>query len=107
MQLQIKVDDATGKIVDPRYQTFGCVAAIASSSVATAWVKGKNLEEVMSIKNREIAEYLFLPPVKFQCSLLPEYAIKAAVEDYQAKKAKAAAENSEADAGSIEKAANA
>ncbi|CBI28548.3 unnamed protein product, partial [Vitis vinifera] len=88
MKLQIKVDDQTGKIVDACFKTFGCGSAIASSSVATEWVKGKQTEEVLSIKNTEIAKHLSLPPVKLHCSMLAEDAIKAAVKDYEAKRAK-------------------
>ncbi|KAL1290658.1 hypothetical protein HN51_059178 [Arachis hypogaea] len=88
MKLQIKVDEKTGKIVDARFKTFGCGSAIASSSVATEWVKGKRMEEVLSIKNTEIAKHLSLPPVKLHCSMLAEDAIKAAVKDYEAKCAK-------------------
>ncbi|CAL9059199.1 iron-sulfur cluster assembly protein 1 [Musa acuminata AAA Group] len=95
MKLQIKVDDATGKIVDACFKTFGCGSAIASSSVATEWVKGKHMEEVLSIKNTEIAKHLSLPPVKLHCSMLAEDAIKAAVKDYEAKKAKLEAGNAE------------
>ncbi|KAI5329807.1 hypothetical protein L3X38_029204 [Prunus dulcis] len=82
---RIKVDDSTGKIVDACFKTFGCGSAIASSSVATEWVKGKQMEEVLTIKNTEIAKHLSLPPVKLHCSMLAEDAIKAAVKDYQAK----------------------
>ncbi|KAJ6882237.1 iron-sulfur cluster assembly protein 1-like [Populus alba x Populus x berolinensis] len=88
MKLQIKVDDTTGEIIDARFKTFGCGSAIASSSVATEWVKGKQMEEVMTIKNTEIAKHLSLPPVKLHCSMLAEDAIKAAVKDYQIKRAK-------------------
>ncbi|KAJ6868944.1 iron-sulfur cluster assembly protein 1-like [Populus alba x Populus x berolinensis] len=88
MKLQIKVDDNTGEIIDARFKTFGCGSAIASSSVATEWVKGKQMEEVMTIKNTEIAKHLSLPPVKLHCSMLAEDAIKAAVKDYQTKRAK-------------------
>ncbi|KAG5019709.1 hypothetical protein AAZX31_06G173500 [Glycine max] len=91
MKLQIKVDDKTGKIVDARFKTFGCGSAIASSSVATEWVKGKQMEEVLTIKNTEIAKHLSLPPVKLHCSMLAEDAIKAAVKDYEAKRASASA----------------
>ncbi|KAK7265681.1 hypothetical protein RJT34_33304 [Clitoria ternatea] len=91
MKLQIRVDDKTGKIVDARFKTFGCGSAIASSSVATEWVKGKQMEEVLSIKNTDIAKHLSLPPVKLHCSMLAEDAIKAAVKDYETKRAKAAA----------------
>ncbi|KAE9601431.1 hypothetical protein Lal_00023792 [Lupinus albus] len=89
MKLQIKVDEITGKIVDARFKTFGCGSAIASSSVATEWVKGKQMGEVLSIKNTEIAKHLSLPPVKLHCSMLAEDAIKAAVKDYEAKRTKA------------------
>nr|GMC72244.1 iron-sulfur cluster assembly protein 1-like [Ipomoea batatas] len=88
MKLQIKVDDESGKIVDACFKTFGCGSAIASSSVATEWVKGKQMEEVLTIKNTEIAKHLSLPPVKLHCSMLAEDAIKAAVKDYEVKRAK-------------------
>ncbi|GAU30114.1 hypothetical protein TSUD_295950 [Trifolium subterraneum] len=91
MKLQIKVDPITGEIVDARFKTFGCGSAIASSSVATEWVKGKQMEEVLTIKNTEIAKHLSLPPVKLHCSMLAEDAIKAAVKDYEAKRASATA----------------
>ncbi|CAI9280048.1 unnamed protein product [Lactuca saligna] len=86
MKLQIKVDEETGKITDACFKTFGCGSAIASSSVATEWVKGKQMEEVLTIKNTEIAKHLSLPPVKLHCSMLAEDAIKAAVKDYEAKR---------------------
>ena len=85
MKLQIKVNPATGLIEDARFKTYGCGSAIASSSLVTEWVKGKTLDEAMSIKNTTIAEELALPPVKIHCSILAEDAIKAAVKDYQAK----------------------
>nr|XP_016494220.1 PREDICTED: iron-sulfur cluster assembly scaffold protein IscU-like [Nicotiana tabacum] len=88
MKLQIKVDEETGKITDACFKTFGCGSAIASSSVAPEWVKGKQMEEVLSVKNTEIAKHLSLPPVKLHCSMLAEDAIKAAVKDYAAKWAK-------------------
>ncbi|GFP92358.1 iron-sulfur cluster assembly protein 1 [Phtheirospermum japonicum] len=88
MKLQIKVDEESGKIVDACFKTFGCGSAIASSSVATEWVKGKQMEEVLSIKNTEIAKHLSLPPVKLHCSMLAEDAIKAAVKDYEKKRLK-------------------
>ncbi|KAG2244653.1 hypothetical protein Bca4012_023386 [Brassica carinata] len=88
MKLQIKVDEKTGQIVDARFKTFGCGSAIASSSVATEWVKGKAMEEVLTIKNTEIAKHLSLPPVKLHCSMLAEDAIKAAVKDYKEKRVK-------------------
>jgi nitrogen fixation NifU-like protein len=86
MKLQIKVDDE-GNIVDSCFKTFGCGSAIASSSVATEWVKGKSLDEVTTIKNSDIAKHLSLPPVKLHCSMLAEDAIKAAVKDIKAKRA--------------------
>ena len=83
MKLQIKVED--GKIVDVAFKTFGCGSAIASSSLATEWIKGKNIEEAMGIKDKEIAEHLSLPPIKKHCSMLAEDAIKAAINDYKSK----------------------
>ncbi|CAN8325576.1 unnamed protein product [Cochlearia groenlandica] len=88
MKLQIRVDEKTGQIVDARFKTFGCGSAIASSSVATEWVKGKAMEEVLTIKNTQIAKHLSLPPVKLHCSMLAEDAIKAAVKDYKEKRVK-------------------
>jgi len=85
MRLQIEVDDATGQIMDAKFKTFGCGSAIASSSLATEWLKGKSLDEAMKIDNMEIVEELALPPVKIHCSVLAEDAIKAAIEDYQKK----------------------
>jgi nitrogen fixation protein NifU and related proteins len=85
MKLQIKVDPATGLIQDARFKTYGCGSAIASSSLITEWVKGKSLDEAMTIKNTHIAEELALPPVKIHCSILAEDAIKAAVQDYKTK----------------------
>ena len=82
MKLQIKVDES-GKIVDARFKTFGCGSAIASSSLATEWVKGKTIEEALKIKNTIIAKELSLPPVKLHCSMLAEDAIKAALNDYR------------------------
>jgi iron-sulfur cluster assembly enzyme ISCU, mitochondrial len=84
MKLQIKVDD-DGNIVESKFKTFGCGSAIASSSVATEWVKGKTVDEVLSIKNADIASHLKLPPVKLHCSMLAEDAIKAAVKDWKDK----------------------
>jgi nitrogen fixation protein NifU and related proteins len=84
MKLQIKVG-ADGLIEDARFKTYGCGSAIASSSLVTEWVKGKTLDEAMSIRNTQIAEELALPPVKIHCSILAEDAIKAAVEDYRKK----------------------
>ncbi len=85
MKLQIKVNPATGLIEDARFKTYGCGSAIASSSLVTEWVKGKSLDEALTIKNTQIAEELALPPVKIHCSILAEDAIRAAVKDYQEK----------------------
>jgi nitrogen fixation protein NifU and related proteins len=87
MKLQIKVNPATGLIEDAKFKTYGCGSAIASSSLVTEWVKGKSLDEALTIKNTHIAEELALPPVKIHCSILAEDAIKAAVDDYRAKHA--------------------
>ncbi len=83
MKLQIQVED--DKIVDAKFKTFGCGSAIASSSLATEWMKGKTLDEANAIQNTAIVEELALPPVKIHCSVLAEEAIKAAIEDYQNK----------------------
>jgi len=91
MKLQIKVNPDTHVIEDAKFKTFGCGSAIASSSLATEWVKGKTLDEAMEIKNTEIVEELALPPVKIHCSVLAEDAIKAAISDLK-KKADAEAE---------------
>mmetsp|Transcript_28284 Transcript_28284/g.87495 ORF Transcript_28284/g.87495 Transcript_28284/m.87495 type:complete len:157 (-) Transcript_28284:66-536(-) len=86
MKLQIKVDPETGDIVDAKFKTFGCGSAIASSSVASEWVKGKNVDQDDAIiTNRDIAAHLNLPPVKLHCSMLAEDAINAAVADYRKK----------------------
>lgn len=84
MKLQIRVDD-DGNIIESKFKTFGCGSAIAASSVATEWVKGKNVDEAMTVKNSDIAAHLKLPPVKLHCSMLAEDAIKAAVKDWKAK----------------------
>ena len=84
MKLQIKVNKE-GIIEDARFKTYGCGSAIASSSLVTEWVKGKTLEQAMTIRNTQIAEELALPPVKIHCSILAEDAIKAAIEDYKSK----------------------
>jgi len=84
MRLQIEVDDE-GKIVDAKFKTFGCGSAIASSSLATEWIKGMKVDEAGSIKNTQIAKELSLPPVKLHCSMLAEDAIKAAIKDYKIK----------------------
>ncbi len=81
MKLQIKVEE--GVIKDAKFKTFGCGSAIASSSLATEWIKGQNIEEAEKITNKEISEELSLPPVKVHCSVLAEEAIKAAIEDYR------------------------
>ena len=86
MKLQIQVNPDTNQIVDAKFKTFGCGSAIASSSLATEWVKGKSIDEAMSIKNTEIVEELSLPPVKIHCSVLAEDAIKAAISDYKKRK---------------------
>ena len=86
MKLQIQVNPDTNEIVDAKFKTFGCGSAIASSSLATEWVKGKSIDEAMSIKNTEIVEELSLPPVKIRCSVLAEDAIKAAISDYRKRK---------------------
>ncbi len=85
MQLQIKVNPQTGVIEDAKFKCFGCGSAIASSSLATEWLKGKNLDDAKAIKNTQIVEELSLPPVKIHCSVLAEDAIHAAIEDYKKK----------------------
>jgi nitrogen fixation NifU-like protein len=88
MKLQIKVG-VDGLIEDARFKTFGCGSAIASSSLATEWIKGKSLDEAETIKNTQIAQHLALPPVKIHCSVLAEDAIKAAIKDYREKNKRA------------------
>jgi|TARA_Y100000385_G_C13063908_1_gene625758 nitrogen fixation NifU-like protein len=85
MKLQIQVNEDTGVIEDAKFKTFGCGSAIASSSLATEWVKGKTIDEANTIQNTEIVEELSLPPVKIHCSVLAEDAIKAAIKDYKSK----------------------
>jgi Fe-S cluster assembly scaffold IscU len=85
MRLQIEVDDITGTIRDAKFKTFGCGSAIASSSLATEWLKGKSVDEALKIDNMDIVEELNLPPVKIHCSVLAEDAIKAAINDYRVK----------------------
>ncbi len=85
MRLQIQVDDATGMITDAKFKTFGCGSAIASSSLATEWLKGKTVEDALKIDNMDIVEELNLPPVKIHCSVLAEDAIKSAINDYRVK----------------------
>ena len=93
MKLQIKVNPDTGVIEDAKFKTFGCGSAIASSSLATEWLKGKTIDEAMAIKNTAIVEELALPPVKVHCSVLAEDAIKAAIKNYQEKQDPAEAGN--------------
>ncbi len=85
MRLQIEVDDQTGVIQEAKFKTFGCGSAIASSSLATEWLKGKTVDQALAIDNMDIVEELALPPVKIHCSVLAEDAIKAAIEDYKTK----------------------
>jgi len=85
MRLQIQVNDETGVIEDAKFKTFGCGSAIASSSLATEWLKGKTIDDALSIDNMDIVEELSLPPVKIHCSVLAEDAIKAAINDYRSK----------------------
>lgn len=85
MRLQIEVDEITGIIKDAKFKTFGCGSAIASSSLATEWLKGKSIDEASAIDNMDIVEELNLPPVKIHCSVLAEDAIKSAINDYRVK----------------------
>ena len=85
LKLQIKVDDETGIIEDAKFKTFGCGSAIAASSLASEWVKGRTIDKAMELSNTEIVEELSLPPVKIHCSVLAEDAIKAAINDYKEK----------------------
>ncbi len=103
MKLQVKVNPATGIIDDAKFKTFGCGSAIASSSLATEWLKGRTLEQALEIKNSAIAHELSLPPVKIHCSVLAEDAIRAAIADYKRKQEQAAADS----AASGEKTGNA
>ena len=86
MRLQVKIGE-DGKILDAKFKTFGCGSAIASSSLVTEWVKGKSVDEALTIKNTQIAQELSLPPVKIHCSVLAEDAIKAAIADWKKKRA--------------------
>ena len=88
MRLQIEVDDATGMITDAKFKTFGCGSAIASSSLATEWLKGKSIDEALTVDNMDFVEELNLPPVKIHCSVLAEDAIKSAINDYRVKNGK-------------------
>ena len=85
MRLQIEVDNENGTIIDAKFKTFGCGSAIASSSLATEWLKGKTIDDALTIDNMDIVEELNLPPVKIHCSVLAEDAIKAAINDYRVK----------------------
>ena len=85
MRLQIEVDDETGTITDAKFKTFGCGSAIASSSLATEWLKGKTVDQALTVDNMDFVEELSLPPVKIHCSVLAEDAIKAAINDYRVK----------------------
>jgi nitrogen fixation NifU-like protein len=89
MKLQLKINPETNIIEDAKFKTFGCGSAIASSSLATEWVKGRTVDQALEIKNTQIVKELNLPPVKIHCSVLAEDAIKAAIRDYQAKQGKA------------------
>ena len=91
MKLQIQVNSDTGVIEDAKFKTFGCGSAIASSSLATEWLKGRTVDEALEIKNTDIVSELSLPPVKIHCSVLAEDAIKAAINDYKAKQGAPAA----------------
>ena len=99
MKLQVKVNPDTGVIDDAKFKTFGCGSAIASSSLATEWLKGKTIDEAMAIKNTDIVTELSLPPVKIHCSVLAEDAIKAAISDY--KKKQGVSTTTEAEAHSL------
>jgi nitrogen fixation NifU-like protein len=90
MKLQVRVNPETGIIDDAKFKTFGCGSAIASSSLATEWLKGKTVEQALAIKNTDIVEELSLPPVKIHCSVLAEDAIKAAINDYRRKQGETA-----------------
>jgi Fe-S cluster assembly scaffold IscU len=85
MRLQIEVDETTGTITDAKFKTFGCGSAIASSSLATEWLKGKSVDQALTVDNMDFVEELNLPPVKIHCSVLAEDAIKAAINDYRVK----------------------
>ena len=99
MKLQIEVD-ADGKIIDAKFKTYGCGSAIASSSLATEWLKGTSIDEAAEIKNTQIVEELSLPPVKIHCSVLAEDAIRAALNDYRSKNEEAAPATAEPEAKS-------
>ena len=97
MKLQVKVNPETGVIDDAKFKTFGCGSAIASSSLATEWLKGKTIDEAKAIRNTSIVEELSLPPVKVHCSVLAEDAIKAAIADYKKKQGEAGADTKAVD----------
>jgi nitrogen fixation protein NifU and related proteins len=99
MKLQIKINPETQIIEDAKFKTFGCGSAIASSSLATEWVKGRTVDEALTIKNTEIVKELNLPPVKIHCSVLAEDAIKAAIRDYKEKRGSADEQREEVSAG--------
>jgi len=105
MKLQVRINPETGVIDDARFKTFGCGSAIASSSLATEWLKGKTIDEALTIKNTDNVNELSLPPVKIHCSVLAEDAIRAAIADYKKKQAEVAAENGSQGAGDGEAAA--
>jgi nitrogen fixation NifU-like protein len=92
MKLQVKVNPETGIIDDAKFKTFGCGSAIASSSLATEWLKGKSVDQALAIKNTDIVAELSLPPVKIHCSVLAEDAIKAAIADYKKKQGESKSE---------------
>jgi len=95
MKLQVKVNPSTGVIDDAKFKTFGCGSAIASSSLATEWLKGKTVDEALAIKNTDIVTELSLPPVKIHCSVLAEDAIKAAIADYKKKQGTSAGKSAD------------
>ena len=99
MKLQVMVNPDTGVIDDAKFKTFGCGSAIASSSLATEWLKGKTVDQALAIKNTDIVNELSLPPVKIHCSVLAEDAIKAAIEDYKKKTSRGAAPGSPTSGG--------
>ncbi|MFM9958562.1 MAG: iron-sulfur cluster assembly scaffold protein [Phycisphaerales bacterium] len=99
MQIQIQVDEASGTIRDAKFKCFGCGSAIASSSLATEWIKGKSIDEALQIKNTDIVQELSLPPVKIHCSVLAEDSIRAAIKDWQTKNGKTADASAHAHAG--------
>lgn len=101
MKLQIKVDD-DGNIEDAKFKTFGCGSAIASSSVATEWIKGQNVDEAATLKNSDIAKHLSLPPVKLHCSMLAEDAIKSAINDVKGKRGEISAGEEQAESHATE-----